>query len=46
MTKMQLILTMTLKRFKFKLVPDRKTGIMPEATLRPRFGMRMNIEHL
>jgi len=41
---MQLILTMTLKRLKFKLAPDQKTGIMPEATLRPKFGMTMRVE--
>jgi len=44
MTEMQLILTMTLQRFKFKLAPDQKIGLMPEATLRPKHGMRMVVE--
>jgi len=44
MTEMQLILTMALQRFNIKLAPDQKIGLLPEATLRPKFGMRMNIE--
>jgi len=44
MTEMQLILTMALQRFNFKLAPDQKIGLMPEATLRPKYGMRLLIE--
>jgi cytochrome P450 len=44
MTEMQLILTMALQRFDFKLAPDQKIALSPEATLRPKFGMRMNIK--
>jgi len=44
MTEMQLILTMALQRFNFKLAPDQKIGLMPEATLRPKYGMRLHIE--
>jgi cytochrome P450 len=44
MTEMQLILTMALQRFRFKLVPEQKVGVSPEATLRPKYGMKMNIE--
>lgn len=46
MTEMQLILTMALQRFHFQLAPDQKIGLMPEATLRPKYGLRMNIEHI
>jgi hypothetical protein len=44
MSEMQLILTMTLQRFDFSLAPDQKIGLAPEATLRPKYGMRMEIE--
>jgi cytochrome P450 len=43
-TEMQLILTMALQRFRFKLAPDQKIGLAPEATLRPKYGMRMIVE--
>ena len=44
MTEMQLILAMALQRFRFRLAPDQKVGLLPEATLRSRYGMRLNIE--
>jgi cytochrome P450 len=44
MTEMQLILTMALQRFHFQLAPDQKVDILPEATLRPKYGMRLNLE--
>ena len=44
MTEMQLILTMALQHFNLQLAPDQKIGLSPEATLRPKYGMRMNIE--
>ena len=44
MTEMQLILTMALQHFNFQLAPDQKIELLPEATLRPKFGMRMNIK--
>jgi cytochrome P450 len=44
MTEMQLILTMTLQRYKIKLLPDHPIGLLPEATLRPSHGMLMLIE--
>jgi cytochrome P450 len=46
MSEMQLILTMTLQRFDFSLAPDQKIGLAPEATLRPKFGMRINLKTL
>jgi hypothetical protein len=44
MTEMQLMLTMDLQRFHFKLAPDQRIGLMLEATLRPKYGMRLDIE--
>lgn len=44
MTGMQLILTMTFQRFELTLIPDQQIGLAPEATLRPKHGMRMDIE--
>lgn len=46
MTEMQLILTMALQRFDFKLVPGHSVGLKPEATLRPSHGMMMTIKPL
>ena len=43
-TEMQLILAMALQRFNFQLASDQKIGLSLEATLRPKYGMRMNIE--
>jgi len=44
MTEMQLILTMTLQRYKIKLSPGHQVELLPEATLRPKHGMVMNIK--
>ena len=46
MLEMQLILTMALQRFQFKLAPDQKIGLLPEATLRPKHGMRMLVKSI
>ena len=42
--EMQLILTMALQRFRLKLVPNHPIAFRPEATLRPRYGMKMMVE--
>lgn len=42
--EMQLILAMALQRFRLRLVPNHPIAFKPEATLRPRFGMKMTIE--
>lgn len=42
--EMQLILAMALQRFRLKLVPDHPIAFKPEATLRPKFGMKMMVE--
>ena len=41
---MQLILAMTLQRFHIKLVPNHPIAFKPEATLRPKYGMKMLVE--
>lgn len=42
--EMQLILAMALQRFRLKLVPNHPIAFKPEATLRPKYGMKMIIE--
>jgi cytochrome P450 len=42
--EMQLILAMALQRFRLKLVPNYPIAFKPEATLRPKYGMKMTIE--
>jgi cytochrome P450 len=42
--EMQLILVMTLQRFRLKLFPNHPIALKPEATLRPKYGMKMTIE--
>jgi cytochrome P450 len=42
--EMQLILAMTLQRFRLRLVPNHPIAFKPEATLRPRYGMKMTID--
>ena len=42
--EMQLILSMALQRFRLKLVPGHPIAFKPEATLRPRHGMKMTVE--
>jgi len=46
MMEMQLILTMALQRFRLKLVPNHPIAFKPEATLRPKYGMKMTIEKI
>jgi len=42
--EMQLILAMALQRFRLRLVPNHPIAFKPEATLRPKHGMRMIVE--
>ena len=42
--EMQLILAMTLQRFRLRLVPKHPIAFKPEATLRPKHGMKMTVE--
>jgi cytochrome P450 len=42
--EMQLILAMVLQRFRLRLVPNHPIALKPEATLRPRHGMKMSVE--
>jgi len=42
--EMQLILAMALQRFRLKLVPNHPIAFKPEATLRPRYGIKMTVE--
>jgi cytochrome P450 len=42
--EMQLMLAMTLQRFRLKLVADPPIAFRPEATLRPLHGMKMTVE--
>lgn len=42
--EMQLILCMTLQRFRLRLVPGHPIALKPEATLRPKHGMKMIVE--
>ncbi len=42
--EMQLILAMALQRFRLRLVPDHPIAFKPEATLRPKYGMKMTVE--
>lgn len=44
MMEMQLILAMTLQRFRVSLVPGHPIALKPEATLRPKHGMKMLVE--
>jgi cytochrome P450 len=44
--EMQLILSLVLQKFRLKLVPNHPIAFKPEATLRPRYGMKMTIETL
>lgn len=46
MMEMQLILSMALQHFRLRLVPDHPIALKPEATLRPKYGIKMMIEHL
>ena len=42
--EMQLILAMALQRFRLRLVPNHPIALKPEATLRPKYGMKMTVE--
>jgi cytochrome P450 len=42
--EMQLILTMALQRFRLRLLPNHTIALKPEATLRPKHGMKMTVE--
>jgi cytochrome P450 len=42
--EMQLILSMALQRFRLRLVPNHPIAFKPEATLRPKYGMKMTID--
>jgi cytochrome P450 len=42
--EMQLILATALQRFRLRLVPNHPIGFRPEATLRPKHGMKMTVE--
>jgi cytochrome P450 len=42
--EMQLILAIALQRFRLRLVPNHPIALKPEATLRPKYGMKMNVE--
>jgi len=39
-----LILAMALQRFRLRLVPDQQIALKPEATLRPKYGIKMTVE--
>jgi len=42
--EMQLILATALQRFRLRLVPNHPIAFKPEATLRPKHGMKMTVE--
>ena len=42
--EMQLILAIALQRFRLRLVPNHPIALKPEATLRPKHGMKMIVE--
>jgi len=42
--EMQLILAVALQRYRLKLVPNHPIALKPEATLRPKHGMKMTIQ--
>ncbi|MDQ2691222.1 MAG: cytochrome P450, partial [Chloroflexota bacterium] len=44
MLEMQFILAMTLQRFRLRLVPGHPIALKPEATLRPKHGVKMTVE--
>lgn len=41
--EMQMILAAALQRFKLTLDPNQKIAFKPEATLRPKYGMRFRV---
>jgi cytochrome P450 len=44
--EMQLVLSMALQRFRLRLIPDHPIAFKPEATLRPKHGMKMLVEEI
>jgi cytochrome P450 len=44
--EMQRILSMVLQRFRLRLIPGHPIALKPEATLRPKHGMKMTVEML
>jgi cytochrome P450 len=42
--EMQLILAASLQRFNLTLDPAQKIALKPEATLRPKYGMRFRVQ--
>jgi cytochrome P450 len=42
--EMQLILASALQRFRLKLISNHPIALQPEATLRPKYGMKMTVE--
>ena len=46
MMEMQLILAIALQRFRLRLVPNHPIALKPEATLRPKHGMKMTVEKI
>jgi cytochrome P450 len=44
--EMQLILAAALQRFRLRLVPGHPIALKPEATLRPKYGMKMFVEKI
>jgi len=44
--EMQLILAQALQRFRLKLVANHPIAFKPEATLRPKYGLKMTIERV
>jgi cytochrome P450 len=44
--EMQLILAISLQRFRLRLVPGHPVALKPEATLRPTYGMKMTVENM
>ncbi|HKY53391.1 MAG TPA: cytochrome P450, partial [Anaerolineales bacterium] len=42
--EMQLILASALQRFRLRLIPNHPIALKPEATLRPKYGMKMIVE--
>lgn len=46
MMEMQMILTLALQRFRLKLVPGHPIALHPEATLRPKHGIKMTVDEI
>ena len=44
--EMQLIIAIALQRFRLRLVPNHPIALKPEATLRPKHGMKMTVEKI